>query len=91
MLRNWNGELRLLPNFKFRRFGKKHLKDALQRMEKQTKPVVNKSTNNTKTDVSDTSEKLESTEKNSIEDKELSKTTLSENTVLNKCSVDTSI
>ncbi|XP_020293719.1 translation machinery-associated protein 16 [Pseudomyrmex gracilis] len=70
MLRNWNGELRLLSNFKFRRFGKKHLKDALLRMEKRTMTVVNKSTDNTKTNVSCTSEKIESTEKNSIEDKE---------------------
>ncbi|EZA62923.1 hypothetical protein X777_04632 [Ooceraea biroi] len=34
MLRSWNGELRLLPNFKFRRFGKKHLREALQRKMK---------------------------------------------------------
>lgn len=26
MLRKWDGELRYLPNFKFRRFGKKDLK-----------------------------------------------------------------
>lgn len=90
MLRKWNGELRLLPNFKFRRFGKKHLKDTLQRIEKQAKTVVNKSTNNTKTVVSSTDEKIEDTEKNSIEDKESSKTNLSENTKLNECSMDTS-
>lgn len=93
MLRKWNGELRFLPNFKFRRFGKKHLKDALQRIEKQAKTVVNKSTNNTKTVVSSTDEKIEGrqkTEKNSIENKESSKTNLSENTKLNECSMDTS-
>lgn len=35
ILRTWNGESRFLPHFKFRRFGKKHLRDALQKMEKQ--------------------------------------------------------
>lgn len=39
MLRNWDGDLKLLPNFKFRRFGKKHLTDTMnremQRIEKQ--------------------------------------------------------
>ncbi|XP_076643234.1 translation machinery-associated protein 16 [Halictus rubicundus] len=37
MLRKWNGELRYLPNFKFIRFGKKHLNDALQKASKQPK------------------------------------------------------
>ncbi|XP_012522950.1 translation machinery-associated protein 16 isoform X2 [Monomorium pharaonis] len=38
MLRDWDGDLKLLPNFKFRRFGRKHLTDAvnreMQRIEK---------------------------------------------------------
>ncbi|XP_033329721.1 translation machinery-associated protein 16 isoform X1 [Megalopta genalis] len=34
MLKNWNGELRYLTNFKFRRFGRKHLNDALQKASK---------------------------------------------------------
>ncbi|KAG7213570.1 hypothetical protein KM043_002825 [Ampulex compressa] len=37
MLRKWNGELRLLPNFRFRRFGRKHLKEALQKANKPVK------------------------------------------------------
>ncbi|XP_031846031.1 translation machinery-associated protein 16 [Nomia melanderi] len=35
MLRKWNGELKYLTNFKFRRFGKKHLNDILQKARKQ--------------------------------------------------------
>ncbi|XP_032671197.1 translation machinery-associated protein 16 homolog [Odontomachus brunneus] len=37
MLRTWNGELRFLPKFKFRRFGKVHLKNTLQKIEKQSR------------------------------------------------------
>ncbi|XP_076629128.1 translation machinery-associated protein 16 [Colletes latitarsis] len=37
MLRKWNGELKYLPNFKFRRFGKTHLNDALRKTNKQLK------------------------------------------------------
>ncbi|CAL7934108.1 unnamed protein product [Xylocopa violacea] len=37
MLRNWNGELKYLTNFKFRRFGKKHLDEALQKAAKEPK------------------------------------------------------
>ncbi|XP_016915709.1 translation machinery-associated protein 16 homolog [Apis cerana] len=36
MLRNWNGELRYMTNFKFRRFGKKHL-NALKKANKESK------------------------------------------------------
>ncbi|XP_076174912.1 translation machinery-associated protein 16 [Ptiloglossa arizonensis] len=34
MLRNWNGDVKYINNFKFRRFGKKHLNDALQKADK---------------------------------------------------------
>lgn len=44
LLRNWNGELRLLPNFKFRRFGRKHLNEALQKAGKQRKEPGKKTT-----------------------------------------------
>ncbi|XP_076765966.1 translation machinery-associated protein 16 [Xylocopa sonorina] len=37
MLRNWDGELKYLTNFKFRRFGKKHLNEALQKATKEPK------------------------------------------------------
>lgn len=37
MLRNWNGELRYMTNFKFRRFGKRHLNEALKRANKESK------------------------------------------------------
>lgn len=37
MLRNWNGELRYMTNFKFRRFGKKHLNEALKKANKKSK------------------------------------------------------
>ncbi|KAG6802360.1 translation machinery-associated protein 16 [Apis mellifera caucasica] len=37
MLRNWNGELRYMTNFKFRRFGKKHLNEALKKANKESK------------------------------------------------------
>lgn len=42
MLKNWNGELRYLPNFKFTRFSKKQLNDALQEAKKQPKVHTNK-------------------------------------------------
>ncbi|XP_076239382.1 translation machinery-associated protein 16 [Calliopsis andreniformis] len=41
MLRNWNGDLRYITNFKFRRFGKTHLNDALQKLNKQIKVHTN--------------------------------------------------
>ncbi|KAF3423495.1 hypothetical protein E2986_00401 [Frieseomelitta varia] len=37
MLRNWNGELKYMSNFKFRRFGKKHLNEALLKASKESK------------------------------------------------------
>ncbi|XP_043797426.1 translation machinery-associated protein 16 homolog [Apis laboriosa] len=37
LLRNWNGELRYMTNFKFRRFGKKHLNEALKKTNKESK------------------------------------------------------
>ncbi|XP_012342815.1 translation machinery-associated protein 16 homolog [Apis florea] len=37
MLRNWNGELRYMTNFKFRRFGKRHLNEALKKANKESK------------------------------------------------------
>lgn len=37
MLRNWNGELRYMTNFKFRRFGKKHLNEAFKKANKESK------------------------------------------------------
>ncbi|XP_017758596.1 PREDICTED: translation machinery-associated protein 16 homolog [Eufriesea mexicana] len=37
MLREWNGELRYLTNFKFRRFGKRHLEETLQKASKEPK------------------------------------------------------
>ncbi|KOC69930.1 Translation machinery-associated protein 16, partial [Habropoda laboriosa] len=42
VLKNWDGELNYLPYFKFRRFGKKHLNQALQKMNKESKEHVNK-------------------------------------------------
>lgn len=41
MLREWNQELRYLTNFKFRRFGKKHLEEALQKARKEPKQSKN--------------------------------------------------
>lgn len=37
MLGNWNGELKYMSNFKFRRFGKKHLNEALLKASKESK------------------------------------------------------
>ncbi|XP_053980730.1 translation machinery-associated protein 16 [Hylaeus volcanicus] len=42
MLRKWNGELKYMTNFKFRRFGKKHLNDALQKAIKHSKEIPEK-------------------------------------------------
>ncbi|XP_046742657.1 uncharacterized protein LOC124409213 [Diprion similis] len=67
MLRNWDGELRYLPNFKFTRFGKNHLLKATRHSLKPSK----KSTPKT----SDTNlDKLmvETHGKDSTEDKETS-------------------
>ncbi|CAK9820787.1 Translation machinery-associated protein 16 [Anthophora plagiata] len=41
-LKKWSGELNYLPYFKFRRFGKKHLQEVLQKMEKQSKEDIKK-------------------------------------------------
>ncbi|KZC09834.1 Translation machinery-associated protein 16 [Dufourea novaeangliae] len=41
MLRKWNGELKYITNFKFRRFGRKHLNDALQKSNKPPKTYTN--------------------------------------------------
>ncbi|XP_012276326.1 translation machinery-associated protein 16 [Orussus abietinus] len=41
LLRTWEGELRYLPNFKFRRFGKKHLKEHLKKQSKQKESSTN--------------------------------------------------
>ncbi|XP_017888697.1 translation machinery-associated protein 16 [Ceratina calcarata] len=37
MLRNWDGDLRYLTNFKFRRFGRKHLSETLQKGSREPK------------------------------------------------------
>jgi len=37
MLRNWDGDLELISSFKFRKFGRKHLKNVLQRIEREDK------------------------------------------------------
>lgn len=42
MLQKWNGELNLLPNFKFRRFGKKHLNLESQKVNKSIKELKKK-------------------------------------------------
>ena len=42
MLKNWDGELRYLPNFKFTRFSRKHLNDALQEAKKSPKVQTDK-------------------------------------------------
>lgn len=42
LLRNWDGDAKFLPNFKFRRFGQKHLDEKLkkvQRSETVEKPM----------------------------------------------------
>ncbi|XP_014468372.1 PREDICTED: translation machinery-associated protein 16 isoform X2 [Dinoponera quadriceps] len=93
MLRTWNGELKLLPRFKFRRFGKVHLKDMLQRKEKQSK-IMNNPANcatlacvSKPTICSPKDSKVEDIKNSSVENKELN-TTLSESTILNDCSMD---
>lgn len=50
MLRRWNGELRYMSNFKFRRFGRKHLNEALQKANKPSKEHIKK---NAQTKMSD--------------------------------------
>lgn len=91
MLRQWNCELRLLPNFKFRRFGKKHLRDALQKTEKQSRAAVDKSAHSTKSEknkaLSAKDNKTEAIKSSNIESKELN-TILPENTALNECLMD---
>lgn len=90
MLKTWNGELRLLSNFKFRRFGKVHLKDILQKVEKQSKLAINKSTSHTKSSAcsqSSRNKEVEDTENSGTENKELN-TTLPENITLNDCPME---
>lgn len=43
MLRNWTGELKYMNNFKFRRFGRKHLSETQQKASKEPKEQSNKS------------------------------------------------
>lgn len=91
MLRTWTGELRLLPNFKFRRFGKAHLKVILQKVEKQSKIAANKSENCTKSSIRSQSSKdgnAEAAESISIENEVPSSTILPESTTLNDCPMD---
>lgn len=42
MLRNWNGELRFLQNFKLVRISRKHLETSKQGIVKEKKAVINK-------------------------------------------------
>lgn len=75
MLRKWRGELKFLPNFKFRRFGKKHLRDAIAKgviNQSSTEPSISSSVNS----------KVENIKNNSTESVELN--CLSENTT-DKC------
>ncbi|EFN85923.1 UPF0534 protein C4orf43-like protein, partial [Harpegnathos saltator] len=89
MLRTWSGELRLLPNFKFRRFGKMHLKDMLQKVERQSKVAMNKSINCTKSCTRSQSSKDSKLKgSSSIENKEPTNNTLTENTTLNDCPME---
>ncbi|XP_012221964.1 translation machinery-associated protein 16 [Linepithema humile] len=77
MLRKWGGELKFLPNFKFRRFGKHHMIKAM------AKAAVNQSTNIIESSVSSPKDsKIKNIESSSIESKELN--CLSEN-VTNEC------
>lgn len=67
MLRNWNGELRYLQNFKFRRFGKKHLNDALQKVNKQITVDTNKmESQNSESENEGTESEPENTENTSL-------------------------
>ncbi|XP_015589508.1 translation machinery-associated protein 16 [Cephus cinctus] len=45
MLRKWDGELRYLPNFEFRRFGKKHLNELAQKKNKPPRQLLQKVSN----------------------------------------------
>jgi len=68
MLRKWQGELRFLPNFKFRRFGKKHFREAM------AKAAVNQSTNITEASVSSSKDsKVVNIESNNIESNSIEK------------------
>lgn len=67
MLRNWNKELRLLSNFKFRRFGKAHLNEILKRKEKKSQKVVTANNqNNEKKLYKKTESVIDSLEKNNF-------------------------
>lgn len=88
MLRTWNGELRLLPNFKFRRFGKKHLRDALQRIEKQPKTAVEKSTDCTESSISRVKNNKSADTKNRNIQNTVLNTALPEKTILSECPMD---
>lgn len=77
MLRNWHGELRFLPNFKFRRFGKKHLREAMAKVAiNQSKSIIESSISSSKDN------KVENIESSSIKNKELN--SLFEN-ITNEC------
>lgn len=95
MLRKWNGELRFLPKFKFRRFGKSHLRDELQRIEKQSKTAMNKSTNCIQLEGSSASSVISNAKDRTEKDIESnaenrrSNTILVEKTTLNECPMDT--
>ncbi|OAD56192.1 Translation machinery-associated protein 16 [Eufriesea mexicana] len=60
MLREWNGELRYLTNFKFRRFGKRHLEETLQ---KARNPSVEDKLENTENSLSNS---VDATEDNPL-------------------------
>lgn len=77
MLRNWQGELRFLPNFKFRRFGKKHLREAM------VKAAAAQSTNIIESSaLSLKNSKIENIESNSIESEKLN---CSSENITNEC------
>lgn len=88
MLRTWNGELRLLPNFKFRRFGKKHLRDALQKTGKQeANTAVKKSSDSTESSTSNVEDNKSDIKNSNMEKKELNNAAVPENTS-SECSMD---
>ncbi|XP_034174053.1 translation machinery-associated protein 16 [Osmia lignaria lignaria] len=73
MLRKWNGELKYMTNFKFRRFGRKHLNEALQKANKPPKEHIKK---NVQTKMSDKSERSSEEDKpENIENSSLNKST----------------
>ena len=47
MLRKWDGDVRYIPNFMFRRFGKKHLTEALQKRNARVQKDTAKSSEKT--------------------------------------------